>query len=215
MKGKKGEAPALRAAGYLRTSTKKQDLESQRRALTTWAKREGFDLALFEDDHISGRKTDRAGVAELLAAVERGEAPVVVVTELSRLGRSISFVHKTVEAIASKGGRIVLVGPSSGSTTIDPNALEGKALIGALALAAEIEWHLIRERNERGRATIRERGVKVGRKPVAVSEAALRALREKGLTIRAIASELKVSAATITRRLAALEDLLGEAGEGS
>lgn len=192
-----------RLLAYVRTSTRKQDLDSQRRAIAAWAAREGHEVTFFEDDHVSGRRSDRAGVENLLAAVERGERVIVAVTELSRFGRSISFVHKTVERVAAKGGRIVLVG-SSGATTIDPNTLEGKALIGALALASEIEWHLCQERNARGRATIKERGVKVGRKRRDVSEAALRALLEKGLSIRAIARELKVPPSVIGRRVKAL-----------
>jgi DNA invertase Pin-like site-specific DNA recombinase len=188
----------MKVAGYVRTSTRKQDLEGQRRAIEEWAAREGARVRLFEDDHVSGRRADRSGIGDMIAGAERGEFDKVAVTELSRIGRSLSFVHKTIERLAVKGVKIVLV--NSGSS-IDPNSLEGKALLGALALAAEIEWHLIQERNARGRATIKARGVRVGRKPREVSAAAIAALREKGLSLRAIARELKVSPATLSRRL--------------
>ena len=188
----------MKIAGYVRCSTRKQDLEGQRRAVGAWADREGHELTVYEDDHVSGRRADRHGIHELLAAVEKGEHKIVAMTELSRIGRSLSFVHEAIERLAKAGAKIVL---TTTGTTIDPTTLEGKALIGALALAAEIEWFLIAERNARGRETIKARGVRVGRKPREVSAAALDALRERGMSLREIARELGVSAATLSRRL--------------
>lgn len=188
----------MRIAGYLRCSTKKQDLASQRTAIEAWASRNDHVVEFFDDDHTSGRKVDRKGLDALLAAVERGEHDLVAVVELSRIGRSLGHVHAVVERFTVKGVRLVLV--NSGAV-IDATKLEGKALLGALALAAEVEWHLIQERNARGRDTIKARGVRVGRKPREVSRAALAALREKGMSLRQIARELGVSAATLSRRL--------------
>lgn len=189
----------MRVAGYIRTSTRKQDLASQRAAIEKWATGAGHEVvAVYEDDHVSGRRADRAGIEEMLAAADRGEFALVAVAELSRIGRSLAFVHATVERLSKAGAKIALVATG---TILDAKTLEGKALLGALGLAAEIEWHLIQERNARGRETIRVRGVKVGRKPKDVSEAAVAALREKGLSLRAIARELKVSPATLCRRL--------------
>lgn len=200
----------MKVHAYLRCSTRKQDLDGQRRAVAEWAKREGHELVVHEDDHVSGRRADRDGIEELLAAVERGEVTRVAITELSRLGRSLGFVHRIIDMLTTKDIKLVLV---STGTVIDPTTMEGKALIGALSLASEIEWHLIQERNARGRATIKARGVRVGRKNAEVSEVALLALRSRGMTVREIATELKVSAATITRRLRALAARDG--GDGS
>jgi DNA invertase Pin-like site-specific DNA recombinase len=188
----------VKVAGYLRCSTRRQDLEGQRRSVREWASRHDHELVLFEDDHTSGRKEDRRGIEALLAAAERGEFSLVAVVELSRIGRSIGFVHQVVERLSKLGVKVALV---STGTVLDYETLEGRALIGALALAADIEWKLIQERNARGRETIKARGVKVGRKPREVSEQALAALRERGLSLREIARELKVSAATLSRRL--------------
>lgn len=188
----------MRVAAYLRCSTKKQDLDGQRRVVEAWAARAGHELALFEDESVSGRRSERAGIDALLAAADGREFPLVAVVELSRLGRSLGFIHATIERLSKVGAKVVLVNTG---TVLDATTLEGKAMIGALALAAEIEWHLIQERNARGRDTIKARGVKVGPKERDVSVPAIVALREKGLTVRAIATELKVSPATITRRL--------------
>lgn len=192
------------AGAYLRCSTRKQDLQGQRRAVSQWAKAQGYALKLFEDDHVSGKRTDRAGIEALIAAAERGEFTLVAVTELSRIGRSIGFITATVDRLCKAGVRIVLV--KSGSV-LDYESLEGRALVNALALASDIEWCLIAERNQRGRETIKARGVKVGRKPKEVSPTILRALRDEGLSVRQIAAELgNVSPATVARRLKALKE---------
>lgn len=199
MKGKKkGEG----AAGYLRTSTKKQDLDGQRRAVNEWAEREGLSVRLFEDNATSGRKAERAGIEAMLAAAERGEFRQLAVVELSRLGRSLGFIHTTVDRLTKAGVRIVLV---KTGTILDTTTLEGRATIGALALASDIEWHLIQERNARGRETIRLRGVKVGRKPREISETVLRTLREKGMSVRQIARELGVPPSVVGRAVKRLE----------
>lgn len=188
-------------AAYLRCSTRKQDLESQRRALQEWADKHGHDLLFFEDDHTSGRRTDRTGIEALLTSAERGEIKLVAVTELSRIGRSVGFIASTVERLSKLGAKLVLI---NGGTVLDYETLEGRTLVGALGLAADIEWMLISERNTRGRETIKARGVKVGRKPTEVSDVAIQAMREKGLGVRAIARELGVSHPTIVRRIRAL-----------
>jgi DNA invertase Pin-like site-specific DNA recombinase len=92
---------------------------------------------------------------------------------------------------------IVLV---NSGISIDYNTLEGSATINALAMAADIEWRLISDRNKRGREKIARDNIKVGRKHKEVSEQAMLALRDKGLSLRQIAKELGVSAPTIMRR---------------
>src|SRR5690348_11949707 len=125
----------MRVAGYARTSTKKQDLESQRRALEAWAAREKHELVTYQDDATSGRHRDRAGVGKLIEDAKLKKFDLVAVVELSRIGRSISFIHETVDALSKLGIKIVLV---QTNTVVDYQTLEGAALIGGLALAAEI-----------------------------------------------------------------------------
>ncbi|MBI4360331.1 recombinase family protein [Candidatus Micrarchaeota archaeon] len=188
----------MRVALYARCSTRKQDLDGQAQQLKAWATRKGYDFFLFEDFAVSGRQDSRAGINALLEAANLKEFELVGIVELSRLGRSIGFIHHTVETLSKLGIKIVLV---NSETTLDYNAMEGRALIGGLALAADIEWLLIQERNERGRAKIRESGVKVGRKPRDISLKAIDALRQQGFGVRKIAKELGVSAPTVWRRI--------------
>lgn len=195
-----------KALYYGRTSTRKQDLEGQRRAVGEWANKNGFELVAFEDDHTSGRRNDRKGIEDLLRAAETSDYEVCAVTELSRIGRSITFICSTVEALAKHGVKIVLI---NSGTALDYETLEGRALVHALALASDIEWMLAQERSKRGRETIRRRGIKTGPKKKLVSTVALRALLDQGLSMRQIAKEMGVSAATVHRRV---QDLDREAG---
>jgi DNA invertase Pin-like site-specific DNA recombinase len=187
-----------KALAYYRTSTRKQDLEGQRRVAAEWATKNNRDLVPFEDDHTSGRRNDRKGIEVLLKEAEIGDYDVCAVTELSRIGRSISFICTTVEALSKAGVKIVLI--NSGSA-LDYNSLEGRALVHALALAADIEWMLAQERSARGRETIKARKIKVGPKKKPISIVVLQALLDQGMSLRKIAKEVGVSPATVMRRV--------------
>jgi len=190
----------MKAALYARCSTKKQDLDSQIKALKEWADKEKHTYTLYQDLAISGKKNDREGITKLMEAAKKKEFDVVGVVELSRIGRSIGFIHNTTEELSKLGIKVVL---TKNNTKLDYTTLEGRALIGGLALAADIEWMLIQERNARGREKIKEEGIKVGRKRLSekkvISIEAIRLMHENGRSLRQIAKELGVSAPTIMR----------------
>lgn len=188
----------MKVALYARCSTKKQDLDSQKSALVQWATNQEAEYILYEDHAVSGRKDDRIGISKLIEDAKKGEFTRIGVLELSRIGRSIGFIHKTIEELSKIGVLFCLV---KNNTVLDYSSLEGRALIGGLALAADIEWMLIQERNQRGRDAIRERGIKVGRKRKDISLTAINALKDQGMSIRKIADELKTSPPTIIRIL--------------
>jgi len=196
----------MKVAGKIRCSTNKQDLESQRYALIQWADRNNHEMVLFEEFAVSGKKDmkQRQGMIELEQRLEAKEFDALAVVEISRLGRNIKDIYNLVDSLTKLGIKIILV---NSNTTLDYNTLEGKALIGGLALASEIEWCLIQERNKRGRDKIKRDKIKVGRKrseekrdnPISLT--AVLSLKEKGMGFRSIARELNTSIATISRML--------------
>lgn len=188
----------MKVALYARCSTKKQDLESQLSKLTEWAKAQQHEYTIYQDFAVSGRKDARKGITALVKAAQEKEFSFVGVVELSRIGRSIKFIHSTIEDLNKLGVKVVLV---NSNTILDYSSLEGRALIGGLSLAADIEWMLIQERNQRGRQAIQERGIKVGRHHKELSNEAIKALSKNGMSLRQIAKELGVSAPTIMRRV--------------
>lgn len=191
---------------YARCSTKKQDLDSQTKALKEYAEKQGYDYEIYSDFAVSGKKENRKGIDTLLDKARRKEIDLIGVVELSRIGRSIGFIWKVVEELSKLNIKIVLV---NSGTVLDYNILEGRALINALAMASDIEWCLIQERNARGRAKIKEDGIKVGRKTLEeknkISVEAVKLMHNKGMSLRQIGKELNSSPATIMRILKRLE----------
>lgn len=196
----------MRIATYSRCSTSKQDLESQQHALQEWTERKKSELAgkdsievlSYGDDAVTGWIPDRGGITQLLADAKEKKFDFVAVVELSRIGRSMPFISNTVQQLADLGILLVLV---NSGTTLDYKTLEGRALVNALALGADVEGMLIKERNARARLKIKRDGIKVGRKLAPVSAAAIMALRREGRSVREIAKEMGVSVATAFRRL--------------
>jgi len=187
----------LKTAIYARCSTKKQDLDSQIAKLKEWVCKHNHDYILYQDFAVSGRKASRAGITALMESARNKEFELVGILELSRIGRSIKFIWQTIEELSKLNIKVVL---TNNNTTLDYNSLEGRALIGGLALASDIEWMLIQERNARGREKIKQQNIKVGAKRKPISMQAIEALRQKGLSLRQIANEMGVSAPTIMRR---------------
>lgn len=189
-------------AGYIRCSTNKQDLESQENLLKDWAKRNNQEIILYKDFAISGKTTQREGIDKLLIDAEKKLFDGVVVVELSRIGRSIGFIHNTIERLNKLNIKVIL---SQTNTALNSQSVEGVALLGGLALAAAVELKLIEERNRRGREKIKRDRIKVGRHEKELSLEAIKLMRAKGMGLRSIGKELGTTAATIMRRLRSLE----------
>ena len=183
---------------YLRSSTSKQDLTSQENLCRVPA---GPDAVVYQDFAVSGKRDDRIGITRLLQDARAGKISKVYVAELSRIGRSLGFTVRVVEELHSLGVPVIL---AKSGTALDPSTVEGKATLGALALAGDIEHALLLERNQRGRQRMLEKGSKPGRKPKDVSIEAIKALAEKGQSATQIAKELNVSKGTILRRFKSL-----------
>ncbi len=191
-------------AGYIRCSTTRQDLESQEHILKDWAEKNKQEIILYKDFAVSGKTTEREGIDKLLIDAENKLFDGVVVVELSRIGRSIGFIHNTIERLSKLGIKVIL---AQTNTELNSNSVEGVALLGGLALASAVELKLIEERNKRGRDKIKRDKIKVGRKPAEEREKnpvnlqAVLSFREQGKSIRKTAELLNTSAPTIMRML--------------
>ena len=196
----------MKVAGYIRCSTNKQDLESQMHQLTTWAERGNHSIILYKDFAISGKTTEREGISKLLIDAEKKQFEAVAVVELSRIGRSIGFIHTTIERLKLLNIKVIL---AQTNTVLNSDSVEGVALLGGLALASAVELKLIEERNRRGREKIKRDRIKVGRKPSEMKGVNLEAViefRRQGKGIRQTARLLNTSPPTIMRMLRRYED---------
>lgn len=162
-------APAAegRAAIYVRVSTAEQvdpglnggSLESQEARCRARCEARGLDVArVFVDAGKSGGTLDRPGLAKLRAAVAAGEVAVVVVYAVDRLSRSQADTLALLREFESHGAGLL-----AASQEFETESPTGKAMLGMLAVFAELQRAEIRERTKVALRAKRARGEAVSR----------------------------------------------------
>jgi putative DNA-invertase from lambdoid prophage Rac len=187
-----------KAAVYCRVSTSDQSCERQKHDLLAYAARAGYEIVGIWKESASGVKLDRAERKKVMALAQARKIDAILVTELSRWGRStIDLVHTlqalqawNVSLIAQTGLQFDLVTP------------QGKMMASVMAALAEFERDLIQERIRSGIAAARARGRTFGRrhgqrpKSEKLAPQVLQMI-EEGLSYRAIAKRLNMSKNTV------------------
>ena len=136
--------------GYARVSTKEQNIDSQ---LDQLAKAGCLKVMT---DTISGTTKDRPGWSELMACLRTGDT--VVVTELSRMSRSLLHFLTTLQDLEKMGVHV-----ESLRENIDPSTATGRAFMGFMGVIHQLELDLKAERAAAGRASAKARGKTGGR----------------------------------------------------
>jgi len=150
-----------RVAIYCRVSTQDQSCERQERDLAAFAARGGYDVVGTYKETGSGAKADRTEQRKVLALAQRREIDAVLVTELSRWGRStLDLLHTLRELEARRVSVIALNG-----LAFDLATPHGRMMATVLAGVAEFERELIAERVRSGLAAAKARGKRLGRQP--------------------------------------------------
>ena len=168
-------------------------------AMREYAKRRGWKVALEVKEVGSGAKT-RPKREELLRAARRREVDAIVVWRLDRWGRSLLDLIATLQELHAVG-----VGFVSLTEALDMTTPGGRALAGMLAVFAEFERDILRDRVKAGIAQARKEGRPHGRPPtVRHHEAEISTLFKKGISKRQIAARLSISRASVRRMLPAL-----------
>jgi DNA invertase Pin-like site-specific DNA recombinase len=187
-----------RAALYLRTSTREQTTQNQRRELKAAAKRHGWKVvAVFEDAGISGAKgrDARRGLDGLLIAARRREFDLVAAWSVDRLGRSLQDLVALLSELQAK--RVGLYLHQQG---LDSSTPAGKAMFQMLGMFAEFERSLIKERVLAGLARAREQGRVGGRPRTDVKkEQEIRDALVRGVGIRKVARSFGVGTSVVQR----------------
>lgn len=139
--------------GYARISTKEQSLDMQVAAL----KEAG--CGPIYTDVVSGSKSARSGLDELIRYVRPGDE--VVVWRMDRLARKLLLVISLLERLADKGASVT----SLSEPTLGTGGPQGKLVLHVLAAVAEYEVALIKERSQTGYDRAKARGIRMGRPP--------------------------------------------------
>jgi len=151
--------------------------------------------AIVREEKASG--TTREGRKELdtlLAFLRPGD--VLMVTKVDRLARSVADLQDIVREVKAKGAHL-----KATDQPIDTSTATGKAFLDMLAVFAEFETNLRRERQLEGIAKAKAEGVYKGRKP-SISPEAVRELSAQGIGASEIARRLKIGRASVYRLLA-------------
>lgn len=185
--------------GYMRVSKSdgSQTIDLQKDALI----RAGVNDAQLYEDHASGKKDDRPGLASCLKALREGDT--LIVWKLDRLGRNLRDLVNTVHDLNNRGvGFKVLTGQGA---AIDTTNAAGKLVFGIFAALAEFERELISERTMAGLASARARGRKGGR-PFKMTASKLRlamaAMGKPETNVGELCKELNITRQTLYRHVA-------------
>lgn len=186
------------AALYARVSTADQSCERQERELRAFAERSDYEIVGIFRETGSGVRNDRAERRRVMALAQAREIDVILVTELSRWGRStIDLLHTLRDLEAHRVSLAALNG-----MTFDLSTSVGRMMATVIAGLAEFERDLLRERVRSGLAAAKARGKILGRKPGQRPKsdrcaARVMALVDQGLSYRLIARDLGLSKNTV------------------
>jgi DNA invertase Pin-like site-specific DNA recombinase len=196
-----------RAAIYVRVSTNlktrdasgfEQNPQVQELPLRQMAEQRGWVVSQVYSDRMSGAKTDRPGLAAMMADARRGQFDVVLVWRFDRFARSIEQLILSLAEFKALG-----IGFVSCQESLDPSTPMGKAMFTIIGAMAELERNVIRERVLSGLEYARKNGTKsglaIGRPKAVFDRAQVLGLRDAGKSFRQIAAALGVSVRTVRR----------------
>jgi len=181
----------MTTVGYARVSSLGQDLAVQ------LGKLKGCDKVFREK-----RSGVDAGRPELKACLEYlREGDTLLVTKLDRLARSTPDLYRIVSELVQRGVAFKVVDDPS----IDTSTRTGKLIMGILALIAEFENDIRRERQQDGINKAKAEGVRFGPKPLLTTDVVkkIKELRAHGATVPEIIRRTKLSKASVYRALSA------------
>ena len=190
-------AKMLRAGLYARVSTNdQQTIPLQIRALREYSVRRGWTIALQVKEVGSGA-SERQLREKLLEAARRREIDVVLVWRLDRWGRSVADLLATFQELQH-----LAVGFVSLTEALDLTTPAGRAMAALLAVFAEFEREILRERVRAGLAHARQNGKKLGRPITAATKAGeVLALHRAGTSKAEIARRLQIGRTSVRRIL--------------
>lgn len=182
--------------GYARVSTQDQNLELQRAALE-----KAGCLRIYEDK-ISGARSERPGLMQVMEILREGDT--LVVWKLDRLGRSVKQLVNLVDDLNKQGVQF-----KSLTDSIDTDMPSGRFFFHVMASLAEMERELAVERTRAGLAAARQLGRKGGRRRKMTDSKieSAKKLLASGVAPKDVANNLGVSVSTLYRWVpASVED---------
>ena len=190
-----------RAVIYSRVSTNDQCVSNQVKVLREVADRKGLNVVSeITDEGISGAKgrDQRKGFDQLIKGAVRKEFDIILVWDVSRLGRSLKHLVSFLEDIQSANCDLYI--HQSG---IDTTTASGKMMFQLLGVFSEFERSMIRERVIAGQQRAKSEGKHIGRKSNLTDGVinAVKQLRANNVPIKRIAKDMHIGVGTVYKIL--------------
>ena len=185
----------MKAAIYSRVSTSSQTTDNQTQELLAVADRNSWNIEAVYSDVISGAKEKRPELDALMKAVIRREVDVVLIWDISRLGRSLQHLLKLLEEFHAKGVDVYFH-----QQGIDTTTPAGRLMFQMCGAFAEFERGMIQERVKAGLQRAKAQGKKLGA-PTVPEKTATKAkeMYEVGMSFRKIGRELGIHHSTVSK----------------
>jgi DNA invertase Pin-like site-specific DNA recombinase len=182
-----------RTIAYIRASTDKQDRNTQKLEILEWAYEKEVKIDAFIEITISSRKTSKQRrIDEVLSTLTDSDS--LVVTELSRLGRSTPEVIMLINELVARNIRVIIL---KQNLDISQHDMTSKIVITLFSLFAELERDLISLRTKEALTVKKLQGVKLGKPKGTIQKSKFDAELERikellklGLSVRKIAKLL-------------------------
>jgi len=181
--------------GYARVSTREQATDAQEAEL-----RAAGAQRVFVDHGVSSRLEHRPAWDACMEYLREGD--VLVVRALDRLAGSERIAIDVIRDLGKRGVRLRSL--TEPFLDVDASTPMGEAIIGIMAVLAQLRVSTIRENTRRGLAHARAEGRIGGRRPRVAGDRleAAEAMHQAGMTHKQIAAALGVHRSTVTRALA-------------
>ncbi|MEO2069616.1 MAG: recombinase family protein [Desulfurobacteriaceae bacterium] len=183
---------------YIRVSTDKQETENQRFEILRYANEKKLGNVEIIEETISGRKSWKVRkIGALVPMLSKGD--VLIITELSRLGRSMLEIMEILSILLRKGVELHVVK----NRQVLKDDLQSKVFAMAFSIAAEIERELISQRTKEALRRRKAEGKPLGRPKGSYSSRLdkykdqIEEFRKKGVSIASIAKILEVPYTTL------------------
>lgn len=144
---------------YIRASTDKQDLSHQKLEILEFARKQNLKVDEFVEITTSSRKTSKdRRIDELLEKLVPTDS--LIVTELSRLGRSTAEVMSLINALIQRNIRIIII---KQGMDIQQQDMQSKVMITLFSLFSELERDLVSLRTKEALTAKKMQGQRLGK----------------------------------------------------
>ena len=147
----------MKTVAYLKTSLDRQEVQEQKRVILEFAHSEGITVSRLIEMPASAAIGKR--IEQLFTQVASGDT--LIVSELSRIGRSVGQIVRTVEALIK--GKVCFIAVKEGIWLDEERNSQTQAMVRMFGLLAETDRELVSIHTREGLDTARGKGKKLGR----------------------------------------------------